>query len=106
TFRQGVAEQLPFGDGEFDLVFSTMTFHHWADQRKGMGEVARVLKADGIWLLADFVPTGPVAWFVMRRFPRLERLKKELYEVGLGVRGRRLVTGLVGQVSVLEINRN
>ncbi|TMF24148.1 MAG: class I SAM-dependent methyltransferase, partial [Chloroflexi bacterium] len=40
--QQAVAERLPFADGSFDLVFSTMTFHHWADQRRGVAEVARV----------------------------------------------------------------
>ncbi|MGH7765544.1 MAG: class I SAM-dependent methyltransferase, partial [Candidatus Dormibacteraceae bacterium] len=29
-FQLGTAEHLPFGDAEFDIVFSTMTFHHWA----------------------------------------------------------------------------
>ncbi len=35
-FQQATAEALPFADGQFDLVFSTMTFHHWADQKKGV----------------------------------------------------------------------
>ena len=58
TFRQATAEKLPFPDGQFDLVFSTMTFHHWSDQGKGISEVARVLTPAGRWLLADFIATA------------------------------------------------
>ena len=105
-FQQAFAEKLPFGDGEFDLVFSTMTFHHWADQRAGIKEVGRVMKREGFWLLADFVPDGLLRWFAPRRFPRMERLATELGERGLAVVARRLVMGLGRQVSLLKINRS
>ena len=36
---------------------------------------------------------------------RMTLLTRELYEVAMGVRMRRPVAGLVGQVSVLQINR-
>jgi ubiquinone/menaquinone biosynthesis C-methylase UbiE len=57
--RQGTAEALPFSDGEFDLVLSTMSFHHWQDRAQGVREVRRVLAPGGRWLLADVVPAGP-----------------------------------------------
>jgi ubiquinone/menaquinone biosynthesis C-methylase UbiE len=105
-FQQAFAEKLPFGDSEFDLVFSTMTFHHWANQRRGVYEVARVMNPDGFWLLADFMPRGWFRWFAPRRFPRPEKLNEKLGEVGLGVGMRRPVPGLGGQVGVVKINRN
>jgi len=105
TVRQGTAEELPFGDGEFDLVFSTMTFHHWADQRRGVAEVGRVLGADGRWLLADFVPTGLLRFVMSRRFPRRAVLERMVGEVGLEVRSQHPVAGLGGQVLVLVIGR-
>ena len=40
---QGLAEELPFPSGTFDLVVSTMSFHHWQDQQRGLAEVRRVL---------------------------------------------------------------
>jgi ubiquinone/menaquinone biosynthesis C-methylase UbiE len=52
-FTVGVAEQLPFPDGAFDLVVSTTSFDHWTDQQAGLGECARVLARGGHLMLAD-----------------------------------------------------
>lgn len=52
-FTPGTAERLPFPDGAFDLVVSTTSFDHWADQRAGLGECARVLAPGGRFVLAD-----------------------------------------------------
>ena len=41
-FVVGVAEQLPWPAASFDLVVSTTSFDHWADQRAGLAECARV----------------------------------------------------------------
>ena len=76
--QEATAEALPFGDGQFDLVFSTMTFHHWADQRRGVREVARVLAPNGRWLLADFVGNG-----LVRRIAQLLRLHRFFDRTGL-----------------------
>ena len=46
-------KRFPFEDGSFDLAVSTMSFHHWADQAKGLAEIARVLRPGGAFLLAD-----------------------------------------------------
>jgi ubiquinone/menaquinone biosynthesis C-methylase UbiE len=108
-FRQAVAESLPFADGSFDLVFSTMTFHHWSDQRAGIGEVARVLKPSGRWLLADFVATGLMRYvrkvLRLRRFPARSRLDPMLSAAGLAVLSAHRVPGVGSQVPVLVIGR-
>jgi len=52
-FTVGAAERLPYPDGVFDLVVSTTSFDHWADQRAGVGECARVLVPGGHLVLAD-----------------------------------------------------
>jgi ubiquinone/menaquinone biosynthesis C-methylase UbiE len=57
-FVQGAAEALPFGDASFDLVVSSMSFHHWADQRVGLREVRRVLAPGGLLGLADALAVG------------------------------------------------
>jgi ubiquinone/menaquinone biosynthesis C-methylase UbiE len=106
-FQQATAEDLPFPSATFDLVFSTMTFHHWHDQRKGMAEVARVLTPRGRWLLADFMATGLVERVrrLLRRnqFPERAVIETMLAEAGLAIRTARKVPGLGGQVTVLAI---
>jgi ubiquinone/menaquinone biosynthesis C-methylase UbiE len=52
-FVPAAAEQLPFGDGRFDLVVSTMSFHHWPAQEAGLAELGRVLAPDGALVLID-----------------------------------------------------
>jgi len=32
-FEYGSAEHIPYGDGYFDLVVSTLSFHHWANRK-------------------------------------------------------------------------
>jgi ubiquinone/menaquinone biosynthesis C-methylase UbiE len=107
--RQAVAEKLPFPDGSFDLVFSTMTFHHWADQRAGIAEVGRVLTPSGRWLLADFVATGLMRYvrrlFRLRKFPDRAVLDPILAAAGLGIVAQHSVPGVGSQVPVLVIWR-
>ncbi|MBO0685609.1 MAG: class I SAM-dependent methyltransferase, partial [Candidatus Dormibacteraeota bacterium] len=50
---QAHAERLPFAAGSFDLVVSTTSFDHWADQVRGLEECARVLGEGGRLVLAD-----------------------------------------------------
>ncbi len=106
-FQLAGAEELPFPDGRFDLVFSTLTFHHWSDQAKAVAEVARVLAPGGRWLLADFLATGLMRYIRLlprlKRFPERESLGAMLAPAGLRVVSERTVRGLHGQVTVLAI---
>ena len=52
-FVVGTAERLPWPAESFDLVVSTTSFDHWADQRAGLAECARVLAPGGCLVLAD-----------------------------------------------------
>ncbi len=52
-FTVGVAERLPYPDDSFDLVVSTTSFDHWANQQAGLNECARVLAPGGNLVLAD-----------------------------------------------------
>ena len=42
-------EDLPFADGEFDIVFSDNVIDHAADPQKILAEIARVLKRGGLF---------------------------------------------------------
>ena|SRR3989344_915055 len=50
------AENLPFPEKSFDVVVSTLIFHHLPTEikRKALLEINRVLKPDGRFLLVDF----------------------------------------------------
>ncbi|HMK99148.1 MAG TPA: methyltransferase domain-containing protein [Acidimicrobiales bacterium] len=61
---RGAAEALPFPDGSFDAVTTTLSFHHWSDQPEALREVHRVLRPGGTFALADvsiddLPPWGP-----------------------------------------------
>jgi SAM-dependent methyltransferase len=43
----------PWPAATFDLVVSTTSFDHWADQQAGLAECARVLAPGGCLVLAD-----------------------------------------------------
>lgn len=55
-FRPGVIEELPFQEGIFDVVTSSLMMHHLpADLKtRGLNEIHRVLKTGGRLVLADF----------------------------------------------------
>lgn len=58
TFQVAPAEKLPFEDGEFDLVVSTICFHHWLSRREGVAEISRVLSPGGHLAIADHFAIG------------------------------------------------
>ncbi|HEY4025658.1 MAG TPA: class I SAM-dependent methyltransferase [Candidatus Dormibacteraeota bacterium] len=74
------AERLPFPDAVFDLVVSTDSFHHWANQPAGVRDISRVLAPGGGLVLADPFAVGwlrPLAVLAGRR----DRIRTPL-EVG------------------------
>ena len=66
-FIQGTAEELPVPDGFVDLVISTTSFDHWADQRAGLAECARVLAPGGHLVLSDLFSVWLAPTLVGRR---------------------------------------
>ena len=56
NFQVGVAEQMPFPDGRFDVVLSTLMLHHLPRKTRQActAEMKRVLKAGGRVLAVDF----------------------------------------------------
>lgn len=59
--RQAAAESLPFADGEFDLVCTRFSAHHWADLPRGLAEMRRVLRPGGRLIAIDIVaPAAPL----------------------------------------------
>ena len=52
-FVKGYAEELPFLDNSFDIVFSRLAFHHFIDVHEVFFEMVRVLKPDGKLVMID-----------------------------------------------------
>ena len=50
TFKVGFAESLPIADETADIVVSSLSFHHWENQKEGIREIARVLSSRWIIL--------------------------------------------------------
>lgn len=52
-FKYGSAADIPFDDRYFDLVISTLSFHHWAKPVESLKEIHRVLKDGGVAWIYD-----------------------------------------------------
>jgi ubiquinone/menaquinone biosynthesis C-methylase UbiE len=55
SFRQGNAEALPFGDAEFDGVVTRLAVHHFANPKRAIAEMFRVLRPGGTAVIVDVV---------------------------------------------------
>jgi ubiquinone/menaquinone biosynthesis C-methylase UbiE len=79
------AEALPFPDQSFDVVVSTLSAHHWADQASAVAEQVRVLRPGGRLLVVDLRRSASVADLLSSHFadaqitqPRLPRATRSV----------------------------
>jgi ArsR family transcriptional regulator len=54
SLRIGDLEHLPLRDAEADFVCINLVLHHLSNPKAVLGEVARVLRPSGVFLLTDF----------------------------------------------------
>lgn len=54
--RLGDLAHLPLTDGEVDVVVANMVLHHVPEPARVFGEIKRVLKPGGTFLIGDFLP--------------------------------------------------
>ena len=54
-FVESLAEQLPFATAAFDCVVTRLSVHHFLDPLIVLREVKRVLKSDGVLVIADLI---------------------------------------------------
>ena len=89
---QGVAENLPFKDENFDMILSLSTLQHVNDQYKTLSEIKRVLKKNGLLLVS--VPMDKNIFTLFRKTKKpeyvtklfdLRELKKIATENGFGI---------------------
>ena len=58
AFLLGDATALPVPYDSFDMVVTTLSVHHWSDQRKGITELHRVMKPGGVTWVYDMYSDG------------------------------------------------
>ena len=63
-FMVGDAENLPFGDGRFDAVLCSNSFHHYPHPERFFSEAARVLRPGGRLILRDYTSNDFVVWLM------------------------------------------
>jgi ubiquinone/menaquinone biosynthesis C-methylase UbiE len=71
TWVQGDVSRLPFADGEFSVVTSRYSFHHFSNPLAVLPEMLRVAKPGGTILIADSAPSSERA----DAFNHTERLR-------------------------------
>lgn len=84
TFKVASAESLPLPDESADIVLSSISFHHWADQERGLQEIARVLRPEGVFCLADH--TFRLAGLFGGKVRSRDQIRGLLMGAGLAVR--------------------
>lgn len=60
-FQQGDAQDLPFADNSFDVIFSQDAWCHVPDKAQLISEVGRVVSPEGRIAFTDWVRTGPMS---------------------------------------------
>lgn len=73
AFQVAQAERLPFGDGTFDVAIARLALHHVPEPDVVLGEARRVLRADGLLVVADIVSSDDESEAAMHN--ALERLR-------------------------------
>ncbi|HLP90847.1 MAG TPA: bifunctional 2-polyprenyl-6-hydroxyphenol methylase/3-demethylubiquinol 3-O-methyltransferase UbiG [Nostocaceae cyanobacterium] len=99
NYQQGMAEELPFDDWQFDVVICFDVLEHVDDWKKAITEIYRVLKPDGlflfdtinrtlksqlimIWLLEDILQHIPKGFHDWHKFIKPNELMSFIYNIG------------------------
>ena len=79
SFTQGTAEALPFIDRFFDFIICTMSFHHYLNPSRAIGEMARTLKPKGTLHIMDATADSPAVRWWDRKFSQRQPDHVKLY---------------------------
>jgi len=94
-FVLGDAEKLPYADGAFDAVVNFGIIHHLPDWRRGLAEVARVLRPGGAFYFEEIYPplyANPL-FRVMLAHPREDRFHGPEFRAVIAREGLSLLPG-------------
>jgi ubiquinone/menaquinone biosynthesis C-methylase UbiE len=94
-FLLGDAERLPYADGTFDAVVNFGIIHHLPDWRRGVSEVARVLRPGGTFYFEEIYPplyANPL-FRVILAHPREDRFHGPEFRAALDAQSLSLLPG-------------
>jgi ubiquinone/menaquinone biosynthesis C-methylase UbiE len=77
-FKLGRAEALPFRDGWFERATMTLV-SHLVDRPVAFAQARRVLRADGVLVLATFEPSHFEGYYLNDLFPSIRRIDLERF---------------------------
>jgi ubiquinone/menaquinone biosynthesis C-methylase UbiE len=95
TFVVGDAQSLPYPDASMDALFNFGIVHHLEDWRKGIREIARVLKPEGAFYFEEIYPAlyANAFWRHFLLHPTKDRFSGPDFRAQLEANGLRLVRG-------------
>jgi ubiquinone/menaquinone biosynthesis C-methylase UbiE len=110
-FQRAHAEAIPLATGSVDLVFMSMSFHHFNEPAKAARECRRVLRADGTLFIRTGVSDRANAYpytrffpstfaFMQEHLPSVARIRETFENAGL----RTVLTEIVDQVIAPDWN--
>ncbi len=70
-WRKGRSDDLPFENEYFEGVLATLTIHHWGDLSKSFGELNRVLKSGGRFVIFTSTAEQMKGYWLRYYFPKM-----------------------------------
>ena len=105
AWERGFADDLPHADGSVDRVFSSLMLHHLEPAAKTamLAEVRRVLRPDGVFVLADMDGHAAMSGrgFLHRRMSRSAEVRHMLH-ANAGMADRLTAAGLTAGPAVVR----
>jgi ubiquinone/menaquinone biosynthesis C-methylase UbiE len=77
-YERGAAEAIPIADGMIDMIFMSMSFHHFRDPERAASECRRVLRADGTVVVRNGTKEEISNYPYVPFFPSTRRMLEEL----------------------------
>ena len=84
SFSVANAEEMPFANGEFDLIHSKDSMHHMDDPDRAIHEYRRVLKPGGTVLIVEANRYNPIFYVHMTRMLGHEHFPRRRFEALVG----------------------